>query len=148
MTQFELFLLFVLLLLLGLAATRLRVLRVPFKRAARWIKEFEEEDDISRYKYEARPYLWYIAGVRTSVSGGAPEMSWIDHALDADYRMNPLWQNPTILAYYAGRDLRTVPDWEPASRGFMEVAWWVAVVVFSVLVFGGLVWGLMNRAGA
>lgn len=115
------------------------------KRIIKKIRGFEEEGE----EYPSgRPYLWYIAGVETALHGEVPEVSWIDHALEADYRRNPKWQNPTIVSYYPNRDLREEPDWEPGKRGFMEKIWWVAVIVFSVLVSGGLIWGLMNRAGA
>jgi hypothetical protein len=40
------------------------------------------------------------------------------------------------------------PDWEPGKRGFMERTWWPAVVSFILIVSLGLIWGLMNRAGA
>jgi hypothetical protein len=115
------------------------IVRKLLKGIIRKIRAFEEEGE----EYPSgRPYLWYIAGRDT------PEISWIDHALEADYRRNPKWQNPTILSYYPDRDPREVPDWEPGKRGFMEPIWWVAVIVFGLLVTGGIIWGLMNRAGA
>ncbi len=151
MTQFELFLLCVFLLLLGSLATRLRVLREPFRRAARGIKEFEEKSDAylyAPYKDVARPAVWYVGGTipypiwvarkREEEIGPQPEFKEYDYVLD------PRWHGLP----YVGRDLRTAPDWEPGQRGFMEVVWWVVVVVFSGLVFGGIIWGLMNRAGA
>jgi hypothetical protein len=94
-----------------------------------------------------RPHLWYLAGFERYY-GDAPEVSWIDHALDADYRRNPKWQKPSIVSYYPDRDPREFPDWEPGKRSFMEQIWWVVVIVFSLLVSGGIIWGLMNRAGA
>jgi len=52
------------------------------KRIIQKIKRFEEEGEMYP---SGRPYLWYIAG------GNTPEISWIDHALDADYRMSEKW---------------------------------------------------------
>ena len=114
------------------------IVRKLLKGIIRKIRAFEEEGE--EY-HSGRPYLWYIAQ-------DAPEISWIDHAMEADYRRNPKWQNPTILSYYPDRDPREVPDWQPGKRGFMESIWWVAVFVFILLVSGGLIWGLMNRVGA
>jgi hypothetical protein len=59
--------------------TRVRAL---LKRIIQKIKRFEEEGEMYP---SGRPYLWYIAG------GNTPEISWIDHALDADYRMSEKW---------------------------------------------------------
>jgi hypothetical protein len=61
--------------------------------------------------------------------------------------MSEKWQKPTILSYYPNRDPREVPDWEPGKRGTMEKIWWIVVIVLSLTVFGGLIWGLMNRVG-
>jgi len=108
------------------------------KRLILKIKKFEDEGDTYR---SGRPYLWYIGE-------DVHHPHWIDHVLDADYRRNPKWQNPTILSNYSGRDLREVPDWKPGKRGFMEGPWWVAVIFFSSIVVGGLIWGIMHRAGA
>lgn len=148
MTSFELYLVFVFLFLLWLAVYSVRS---PFRRVTHKAEELAEGEAYSHeaYREEARPDLWYLAGIDwTELGVRAPHPLWIDHALNADYRRHARWQDPTILAYYAGRDLRTTPDWEPRRMGFMENFWWVAVVVFSMLVFGGLIWGLMNRAGA
>lgn len=136
---YELYLIIVSLLLFGLAAFSIRV---PLRQVAHK-KESEDVDGTytyEEYKNKARPYLWYI-------SGRTPHPLWIDHALNADYRRNPKWQNPTILSYYSGRDLREVPDWKLGQIGFMEPIWWVFVVLISGFVFFGLIWGLMNRAG-
>ncbi len=40
------------------------------------------------------------------------------------------------------------PDWEPGKRGFMEQIWWPAVVSLIVIISVGIIWGLINRAGA
>ena len=85
------------------------IIRKLLKRLILKIKKFEDEGDTYR---SGRPYLWYIGG-------DVHHPHWIDHVLDADYRRNPKWQNPTILSNYSGRDLREVPDWSP-GRG---VSW-------------------------
>ena len=75
-------------------------------------------------------------------------MEWIDNALEADYRRNPKWQDPSIVSHYTGRDLMEEAGWEPGKRGFMEQIWWLAVVSLIVIISVGIIWGLMNRAGA
>jgi len=88
-----------------------------------------------------RPHLWYLGG-------RAPETEWIDNALEADYRRNPKWQDPSIVSHYTGKGLMEEPDWEPGKRGFMEQIWWPAVVSLIVIISVGIIWGLINRAGA
>ena len=83
------------------------------------------------------------------MQGDVPDLKSIDDALEADYRRNPkLWQDPSIVSHYTGKDLIEEPDWEPGKRGFMERFWWVGVVLFLMALVGGIVWGFMNRAGA
>ena len=83
------------------------------------------------------------------LQGDIPKLKSIDDALDADYRRNPdLWIDPSIVSWYTGKDLLDEADWEPGARGFMERFWWVGVVFFITAVIGGIVWGLLNRAGA
>ena len=82
------------------------------------------------------------------LQGDIPKLKSIDDALEADYRRNPKWQDPSIVSYYTGKDLMEEPDWEPGARGFMERFWWVGVAFFITALVGGLIWGFMNRAGA
>ena len=92
--------------------------------------------------------MWYIAGIDwTELPSNAPHILWIDHALEADYRRNPKWQDPSIVSHYTGKDLYDGPHWEPGERAFMERIWWVGVATFILLVTGGLIWGLMNSVG-
>ena len=111
------------------------------KKIIRKIRAYDDESG------RRRPHLWYLAGA-VGFYGEVNKPEWIDHALEADYRRNPKWQKPSIVSHYPDRDPREFPDWEPGKRGFMEPIWWVTVIVFSVIVSAGIIWGLMNRAGA
>jgi hypothetical protein len=83
------------------------------------------------------------------LQGDIPKLKSIDDALEADYRRNPQkWQNPSIVSYYPARDLFDKPKWESGKGGFMERFWWVGVAFIITAIVGGLIWGLMNRAGA
>ena len=83
------------------------------------------------------------------LQGDIPKLKSIDDALEADYRRNPeKWQNPSIVSYYPSRDLFDQPKWESGQGGFMERFWWVAVIAFALTVSLGLIWGIINRAGA
>ncbi|TRO48781.1 hypothetical protein E2P65_02265 [Candidatus Bathyarchaeota archaeon] len=98
---------------------------------------------IRRYDDESgrrRPHLWYIGEI-------APEIEWIDNSIEADFRRIDKWQNPSIRFSYTGKDLIEEPKWEPRKRGFMEQFWWPAVISLILIIFVGIVWGLMNRVG-
>ena len=83
------------------------------------------------------------------LQGDIPKLQSIDDALEADYRRNPeKWQDPSIVSYYTGKDLHEEPDWEPGKRGFVGRFWWPAVITFVLTVTLGLIWGIINRAGA
>jgi len=109
------------------------------------IREFLERIIRKIRAYDAKEHklidLW--------LQGDVPKLKSIDDALDADYRRNPdLWIDPSIVWWYTGKDLLEEPEWEPGARGFMERFWWVGVAFFITALVGGLIWGIMNRAGA
>ena len=106
-----------------------------YRRIIQRIRRYDDEAD------RRRPHLWYLGG-------RAPETEWIDNALEADYRRNPKWQDPSIVSHYTGKDLLEEPVWEPGKRGFMEQIWWPAVISLIVIISVGIIWGIMNRAGA
>ena len=126
-------------------------LKKLFKRIAHKIREIDKEGDsylYTAYKGAARPHDWYVGGT-------LPYPLWFTRKLEkemgpqpelreADYVLDDRWHDLP----YVGKDLRTVPDWEPGKRGLMEPVWWFAVIFFSSIVVGGLIWGLMNRVGA
>ena len=119
------------------------IIKKLWDRIIKKIKEYDDEGD------RRRPHLWYLAGIDwLPLYGNVPEISWIDHAIEADYRRNPKWQNPSIVSYYPDRDLYDKPAWEPGKMGAIEPIWWVAVISLTTFVVGTLIWGFMNRAGA
>lgn len=85
------------------------ILKRLYRRIFRKIRRYDDE------RGRRRPHLWYLGET-------APETGWIDNALDADYRRNPKWQDPSIVSYYTGRDLMEEPDWEPGKRGSSSTA--------------------------
>ena len=126
-------------------------LKKLLKRIAHKIEEFDKEGDsylYTAYKGAARPHNWYVGGTLPyplwftrkleKEMGPQPELREADYVLDDRWRDLP----------YSGRDLRTMPDWDIEKRGAWQAVWWVVVVLFTGLVFGGIVWGLMNRVGA
>jgi len=83
------------------------------------------------------------------LQGDVPDAKQIDDALEADYRRKPeLWIDPSIVWWYTGKDLLEEPTWEPGARGFMERIFLPAVISLILIISIGLIWGIMNRAGA
>lgn len=121
------------------------MIRETLERIIQKIRSYDDETG------RRRPYLWYLAGaggIAGKFHGEVSETEWIDNALEADYRRNPKWQNPSIVSYYPERDLYDKPDWEQGKRGFMEQIWWAGVAFFLTTVVSGLIWGFINRASA
>lgn len=110
------------------------MIREIFDRIIRKIRAYDKKED--------KLVDWFL-------QGDIPKLKSIDDALDADYRRNPdLWIDPSIVWWYTGKDLLEEPDWEPGARGFMERIFLPAVISLILIISIGLIWGIMNRAGA